>query len=666
MFFHFLMDSLCRRPVKQWGLLLLVATLLVSFTRPVMAQEPAGSTARLDLTGNNIIDDADAWRVAEAWTDLQARGQCIAPEWSERDVNGDGCINLVDVQLVLAHWGERLAPQAGQGTGDVGVLATKTFTVNSSGNGSDDDLTDGDCETSEGNCTLRAAIQQANARDGQEEIRFNIRNSNGSCPEVVTIKPGSGHLIIDDPEDDGIIIDGYSQCGARENSMQVGGNAVIKIQIEGSGGGDGLTIYSAKNVVRGLALYNWTRKIFLDGSGAKENQVKGNFIGSNAANNCQMVTGEGITLESSVTNNVIGGTSPADRNVIICNSEDGIELFGSRVANNRIIGNYIGVKQDGRTPGGNRADGIDIAEGAFDNWIGGPNSNERNVISGNRRDGIEISHQTGTKNNRVVGNYIGLAANGQDPVGNGSNGITLEDLVNNNQIYNNVIVDNGANGLRFYALCNDNLVRDNLVGVGLDRSTPMPNGQNPSLNLGLHGIYMLGGSQRNLIYRNIIANQPEQGIYLTREEGYLGYSRDTNFNTFSENSIYNNGLRGIRLKDRNGQYPNQGIDYPTIQAANKDVVIGQTCADCVVEIFMADNDSSGRGEGKTFIGRGTANGSGEFLINVNGSGVGKQITATATDGQGNTSEFGDNFITVEGPPPSFILPRAWIPLVLKN
>src|SRR5262245_39359044 len=53
--------------------------------------------------------------------------------------------------------------------------AAKTFTVNVTGNGADANPGDGVCETGvAGNCSLRAAIQEANANPGKDTINFNI------------------------------------------------------------------------------------------------------------------------------------------------------------------------------------------------------------------------------------------------------------------------------------------------------------------------------------------------------------------------------------------------------------------------------------------------------------------------------------------------------------
>src|SRR5215210_6449282 len=64
--------------------------------------------------------------------------------------------------------------------------AASTFTVNSTGDGADSNTGDGVCNDGSGNCTLRAAVEQANATSGADTIAFNIPGSG-----VRTIAPAT-------------------------------------------------------------------------------------------------------------------------------------------------------------------------------------------------------------------------------------------------------------------------------------------------------------------------------------------------------------------------------------------------------------------------------------------------------------------------------------------
>src|SRR5215208_683888 len=52
--------------------------------------------------------------------------------------------------------------------------AATTFTVNSTGDAADSNTADGACDDGAGNCTLRAAVQQANATAGTDVINATV------------------------------------------------------------------------------------------------------------------------------------------------------------------------------------------------------------------------------------------------------------------------------------------------------------------------------------------------------------------------------------------------------------------------------------------------------------------------------------------------------------
>ena len=108
-----------------------------------------------------------------------------------------------------------------------GTAPAGTFVVDSVGDAPDADLTDGICRTSLGTCTLRAAIEQANASAGADTIAFSIPG-----PGVHTISPTAYLPILTD--DGGVTIDGYSQPGSSPNTLAVGDNAVLTIEIDAS------------------------------------------------------------------------------------------------------------------------------------------------------------------------------------------------------------------------------------------------------------------------------------------------------------------------------------------------------------------------------------------------------------------------------------------------
>ena len=659
------------------GSLLTLGLALASVT-PALAQSGSAPDPRFDLTGNGRVDYNDAASLRDSWNRLQASGLCVAANLAGRDLDGDGCISVSDVQQLATQLGLGEAPLFP----NAGPLEARTFTVTSALSDNDSSPGDGVCSTSSGSpsagaCTLRAALQESNARSGPDTIKFDVRQTDGSCPAMVTIKPSKDATEFFLLEDDETTIDGYTQCGARPNSEPVTGNAVIKIQIDGGFGPnnyparddvDGITIRSSRNLIRGLSLFRWDHQVLISGSRANFNRLQGNFLGTSADNNYKLTSGtthhrEGLRIWYYARYNVLGcgsyddnlvfqpctdaGEAYAARNIVSGNGNDGIHFEGNPDTGspeaNRIVGNYIGLKQDGLSVLANKGDAVDFEAGAANNWLGGESALERNIISGNGSEGIEISHSRRTQGNRVVGNYFGLDASGTRVVGNVGNGVSFEDTVNNNFAYKNYTAGNRA-GFRFYVLADNNQVTDNVVGLLPDGTTPAPNRDD--------GVYVMGGSQHNLIARNVIAYNRAKGIdidpFSDVGNGWIG---ETYYNTISQNSIYANQEDGIHLntKTSGGRtlWGNKNMPEPQLSAASSSLAVGRHtwCVGCTVEVFIADksslNDSEPSGEGKTYLGSGTTGADGQFNIAISAP-VGVLLTATITDLTGNTSEFSRN------------------------
>ncbi|MGI8786344.1 MAG: CSLREA domain-containing protein [Pyrinomonadaceae bacterium] len=93
-----------------------------------------------------------------------------------------------------------------------------TFTVNSTGDGGDANTADNICETATiGECTLRAAIEEANFTMAADTIGFAIAPFNGS---VKIIAPAAPLPDIIQP----VIINGYTQTGASVNTAVTSDN----------------------------------------------------------------------------------------------------------------------------------------------------------------------------------------------------------------------------------------------------------------------------------------------------------------------------------------------------------------------------------------------------------------------------------------------------------
>lgn len=197
-----------------------------------------------------------------------------------------------------------------------------------------------------GEGSLREAISQSNSwpTDTPKRIEFAIPQTDpGYDPTsgVVTISPTSPLPEIHYP----VVIDGYSQPGARANTLAVGNDAEIKVVLDGSraGSAHGLQITEhAGSTVRGLAINRFSGSgIVLRGGGATRNKIEGNFVGTDASGGQDLGNGgNGVTISDSF-NNVVGGAQQGAGNVISHNGRAGIKLEGWYSRENRVEANEL-------------------------------------------------------------------------------------------------------------------------------------------------------------------------------------------------------------------------------------------------------------------------------------------------------------------------------------
>ncbi|MFN2475801.1 MAG: hypothetical protein ABR526_05590 [Chthoniobacterales bacterium] len=303
--------------------------------------------------------------------------------------------------------------------------------------------------------SLAQAILDANALSGQvDTIAFNI--------------PGSGTHVIDLSKTplpevaDPVLIDGYTQPGAHPNTLSVGDDAVILVQLDGgsaASGNNGLSINAPSCVIRGLAITGFLAGPQTDNllpppggaaiqlkRGGTESVVQGNFIGLKPDGLTPGANDIGVGVDAA--RSVVGGTDPAARNVISGNQQ-GIRIVYPAAV---IVGNYIGTDSAGKQAVGN---GSGVAVGATDVVVGGTSAGSGNLISGNRFAGIALGislgfRQTGHADRALVqGNLLGTTADGVGTLGNAGAGVSVS--VSSNSTVGgqepgagNVIAFNGA------------------------------------------------------------------------------------------------------------------------------------------------------------------------------------------------------------------------------
>ncbi len=325
-----------------------------------------------------------------------------------------------------------------------------------------------------------------------DSILFNIP---GPGPHVITLTASLPTIT-----DGGTIIDGYSEPDSAVNTNPLAFNGIIAVVLDGTGmaPGAGMRIESTNNVVRGINFQNISvpgvTAIHLSGSGADNNRIEGNLIGTNATGAAAAGNYYGFVINAGANNNTIGGPALADRNVISGNAGIGIWISNSGTTANSVINNLIGLNAAGTAALANAVSGILINDGSSNNFIGGTLATERNVISGNSRHGIEIENASTTL---VLGNFIGTNATGMGDVGNVFDGIFLNNSGNNTiggttTAERNIISGNDGFGIEMTGSnATGNLIQGNYIGINSSGNASLANGS--------EGIVIAGGSSSNTI-----------------------------------------------------------------------------------------------------------------------------------------------------------------------
>lgn len=324
-----------------------------------------------------------------------------------------------------------------------------TFVVDSLGDERDDDDADGVCRTSAGTCTLRAALEQANATAGLDTIAFAIP---GPGPHRIT--PRFWLPFVEDP----VLIDGSTQAGYRANAAAVGWDGAIQIEIDGSRiVGESmfdqttLVVLAPDVTLRGVAFINGPLlDVFTE---YPRFTVEGCFLGVDASGNG---AGDGgLFVRTDRLPSRIGGPSPSQRNVIV-----GIDFY----ATDSVIQNtYIGVTPTGvplitePSPFIGEALLVRIGSG---NLIGGPGPGEGNVIVGGAGAAI---HMLRTDGNQVIGNTIGLGPSGE-VLGQRFYGVLLNEFASDNLIADNVVAHSDLAGILVGRTSSGSSVRNELDG----------------------------------------------------------------------------------------------------------------------------------------------------------------------------------------------------------
>ena len=201
----------------------------------------------------------------------------------------------------------------------------------------------------------------------------------------------------------------------------MGTNAVVLVQLNGANTdfAAGLRIESSNSVVKGLVINRFSTGILTQFELAGNNKIEGNFIGTDPSGTLDRGNTNFGAFINFGSNNTVGGTSPAARNLISGNGRDGVLVQGSGT---QVLGNLIGTDRTGREPLAN--DGSGVWSGWPDQTIGG-GAAAANVIAFNGGDGVVVMNDAAT-GNAIPRNSI--FSNGGQGIDLGDDGRTPNDV----------------------------------------------------------------------------------------------------------------------------------------------------------------------------------------------------------------------------------------------
>ena len=482
-----------------------------------------------------------------------------------------------------------------------GSACATSLVVNSTGDEPDKNTTDGVCETALNECTLRAAIMEANVSDDFSVITFE---------NITEISPASAlpRITASNTRINGegaVTLNGYPNNLQGEYGLEIYGSSYNIIQ--------GLTIkyFSRAIVINGsndsasfnkigllasdpgdgtegnVLIFNHSG-IDIKGQGASDNTVAGNYIGTGTGGGVAEPNLTGISIANEAHHNLIGSISGSTvlegGNLISGNSVVGINL-SSDADHNHISGNYIGT-----TKGGNNAlpngEGLRMVSSSY-NVIGIAPSGEGfpNLISGNTYDGIFLG---ASNHNIIAGNYIGTNKNGTAAIPN-RNGVWFTDGSSSNiigtngdgtadAVEGNLISGNQSYGVNIsHTNTIKNVIAGNYIGTNFDASTPIENyagGITVSGDLNLIGTN--GDGVSDSLEGNVISGNANVGVFLASFNcivagNYIGVDKTGMF-------AIGNYFDGIKINP-DGNHNIIGTDGDGVaDAAERNIISGNAVA----------------------------------------------------------------------------------------
>ena len=495
-------------------------------------------------------------------------------------------------------------------------------------------------------------------------LRSSANTVGGTVPasrNVISSNLGEGVSITDSLTLNNRVLGNY--IGTDATGTVERGNGSYGVSIAAPSHDVGGTVAGSGNVISG----NDEGGIRVAGSSANSPDIQGNFIGTSASGTADLGnSGPGVFIDGA-SGTVVGGGKDGEGGNVISGNSSGVRIAGG-ATRTRVLGNFIGTDAAGTGGLANDQHGV-LIQGSPENTIGGTTAGSRNIISGNGDDGVRLSG-AGATGNRVQGNYIGTDLTGTTKVGKAQNGVICfnapANLIGGAAAGEGNVISGAAFGLQIVgAGAVGNLVQGNRIGTDASGTADLGN---------TTGILLSPGSEKTTVggpagAGNIIAYSVATG---------LSVAPSSTGNAVFGNSMFANGGLGINLQggteDANSVTANDFPDsdsgannlqnYPvltgiTVAGESKSVegeLASNPNTDYVIDFYRSGTvDPSGFGEGETYLGfinvQTNSQGRVAFTFALDTNANSQYITATATDPDGNTSEFSQASEIVPGAAP---------------
>ncbi len=486
-----------------------------------------------------------------------------------------------------------------------------------------DESMDGICEDSLHRCTLRAALEEASLLELPARVTFSVIGNLVMDPLQGAFYPPDDSQILGTEQYVTIVGAGITTpiIFAVGNFTLIQGihlsNALIGIQISGNRNRIGSNYPEAANYIEDMA----QNGILITGD---SNLITGNVIGLDLTG---APSGSPFGIFVLGHENTIGGIGVGEGNVISGNDK-GVSVYTFDFGTAHIIGNSIGTDLSGTSARGNKV-GVEVL--GFNTVIGGSAPEAMNVISGNTESGILAGLQS--TDIYIQGNHIGVDKSGTVLIPN-RDGIVLgpgsklchveENLIKSNTQFGIFIsgLQDSALESSFHEIFGNEILMNAQAGIGIANNT--------------YDV-VVGHALNNTGAANTIQFNGNGGVVFSQTFG------TPQNNTIRRNSFKQNNLKGIDIKTfgpnaQDNVLPPEVVEVTRVGGAMFEVVGTHARPGSVIDLYSGDLNGSNNWEGLHWLGSGVVAPDNIFQFNVDDCGC-DLVVATATDPQGNTSEF---------------------------